>query len=179
MTIKVPKETDSISWSSMFVWSTSFMSTKQTAMQPNPLHEKEAALDARVDGIYRVLKGRISLDSLIPSCIEIAQEIESIGGIGGKEKLDILQQVIRQAVKESDKSAEEKERILQIVDTVVPLVVQAAIIASKSPIIGHVQAAVVGCCIPSKVKKCKCKKGECSCRKVVSSLPSLPENVVA
>ena len=127
------------------------MSTKQTAMQANPLHEKEAALDARVDGIYRALKGRISVDSLIPSCIEIAREIESIGAIEGKEKLDLLQKVLRQAIKECEKSAEEKEEILNVVETVVPLVVQAAILASKSPVIAMVQAGCVGCW--TKVKK--------------------------
>lgn len=170
ITIKVPRATESISWSSMFVWSTSFMSTKQTAMQANPLHEKEAALDARVDGIYRALKGRISANSLIPSCIEIAKEIEGIGGLEGKEKLDLLQKVLRQAIRDSGKSAEEKEEILNVVDTVVPMVMQAAVLASKSPIVGQVQAVVVGCCIP-RVKKCTCKKGECTCKKVLSSLP--------
>lgn len=158
ITIKVPNETDTISWSSMFVWSTSFMRKKQTAMQANPLHEKEAAIDARVDGIYRVLKGRISLDNLIPSCIEVAQEIEGIHGLGGKEKLDTLQKVFRQALKDSDKSAEEKEQILHLIETVVPMIVQAAILASKHPIAVQVHAAVVSCCIP-RVKK------------VVSSLP--------
>lgn len=148
---------------------------KQTAMQSNPLHEKEAALDAQVDGIYRVLKGRISVDNLIPSCIEVAKEIENLGQIPGKEKLDLLQKVLRQAVKESDKSVEEKEQILHTIETVVPLVVQAAILASKSPVVAHVQEALVTCCVP-KVKKCKCKKGECKCGKVVSSAPTLPEN---
>jgi Na+/phosphate symporter len=147
------------------------MSIKQTAMQSNPLHEKEAALDAQVDGIYRALKGRISVDNLIPSCIEVAKEIENIGGIPGKEKLDLLQKVLKQAVKDSDKSAEEKEQILHTVETVVPMVVQAAILASKSPVAAHVQEVLVTCCVP-KVKKCKCtcKKGECVC-KVVSSAP--------
>ncbi len=146
------------------------MSMKQTAMQSNPLHEKEAALDAQVDGIYRVLKGRISVDSLIPSCIEVAKEIENIGNIPGKEKLDLLQKVLRHAVKDSDKSVEEKEQILHTIETVVPMVVQAAILASKSPVVAQVQEALVTCCVP-KVKKCKCVKGECKCGKVVSSVP--------
>lgn len=135
----------------MFVWSTSFMSTKQTAMQANPLHEKDAALDARVDGIYRVLKGKIDIDNLIPTCIEVAQEIENIGELKGREKLDVLQKVLRQALKESEKSAEEKEQILHTIETVVPMVVQAAVLASKHPIAGQVHAACVGCW--TKVKK--------------------------
>ena len=114
-------------------------------MQSNPLHEKEAALDARVDGLYKVLKGRIQLDSIVPTCIEIANEIEGLGGIAGAEKLDLLQKVLRQAIKDSGKSKEEKEQILMIVDNVVPIAVQAAILASKHPIVAQVQTACVGC----------------------------------
>jgi hypothetical protein len=177
ITTRVPMEIDRISWSSMFVWSTSFMSKKQTAMQTNPLHEKEAALDAQVDGIYRALKGRISLDNLIPSCIEVAKEIENLGNIPGKEKLDLLQKVLRQAVKDSDKSGEEKEKILQTIDSVVPMVVQAAILASKSPVAAQVQEVLVTCCVP-KAKKCQCKKGECKCG-VIRRVETLPPNFVA
>jgi hypothetical protein len=145
-------EMDNISWSSMFVCSSSFIEVKQTAMQPNPLYERESALDAQVDGIYRVLKGRISVDNLIPSCIEVAQEIENLGQLKGKEKLELLQKVFRYALKESDKPLEEKEQILHVIDTIVPLVVQAAILASKSPIVAHVKEAIVTCCVP-KAKK--------------------------
>ena len=135
-------------------------------MQTNPLHEckcaegeckcpsfeKDTAMDARVDGIYRVLKGKINLDSIVPTCIEVAQEIENMGNIPGKEKLELLQKVIRQAVKDSDKTPEEKQQILSTVDTVVPMVVQAAIIASKHPVAAQVQEALVTCCMP-KAKK--------------------------
>lgn len=153
------------------------MVKKQTAMQSNPLHEQEAALDAQVDGIYRALKGRINLDNLVPSCIEVAKEIENVGHLRGREKLDLLQKVLRQAVKESGKSAEEKEKILGMVETVIPMIVQAAILASKSPVLAEVQAALVSCCVP-KVKKCTCKKGECKCRAVISRQPTLPPNFV-
>lgn len=136
-------------------------------------------MDARVDGIYRALKGKISVDSLIPACLEIAQELESIAGLKGKEKLELLQKVLKQAVKDSGKSTEEKEQVLHTIDTVVPIAMQAAILASKSPVVAHVQTACVGCCVP-KVKKCACKKGECKCKRgVVSSVASdLPGNFV-
>ena len=136
------------------------MTVKQTAMQTNPMikcscaegeckcpsFEKDTAMDARVDGIYRVVKGKIDLNNLIPTCIEVAKEIEGLTELKGKEKLDLLQKVLKQALKDSDKSVEEKEQILHTVETVVPMVMQAAILASKSP----VAAQVVGCCIPKK-----------------------------
>jgi signal transduction histidine kinase len=128
------------------------MTVKQTAMQTNPLHEESAAMDARIDGIYRVLKGKLNLDNLIPSCLEVAKEIEGIVDIKGKEKLDLLQKVLKQALKESEKSAEEKEQILHTIDTVVPMIVQAAILASKNPVAAQVQEVLVTCCIPRLTK---------------------------
>lgn len=119
-------------------------------MQSNPLRDRQAALDSRVDGLYRALKGRISLDNLIPSCIEIAKEIEGLAGMKGPEKLDLLQRVLRQMIEDSDKPEDEKKIVLTVVDTVVPLVVQAAILASKSPIVAQVQTACVGCWTKTK-----------------------------
>lgn len=133
-------------------------------MQTNPLHEckcvggeckcpsfaKDTAMDARVDGIYRAIKGRIDVNNLIPTCIEVAQEIENLGELKGKEKLDLLQKVLRQTVKESDKTVEEKDKLFSVIDTVVPVIVQAAILASKHPIVAQVQTACVGCWAKTK-----------------------------
>ncbi len=114
-------------------------------MQTNPLREKDTEMDARVDAIYSVVKGKLNVDNLIPTCIEVAQEIENVSGLTGRVKLDLLQKILRQAVKESEKSAEEKEQILHTIETVVPMVVQAAVLASKHPIAGQVQTACIGC----------------------------------
>lgn len=119
-------------------------------MQANPLHETQAAMDARVDGIYRVLKGRIDMENLIPTCIEVAQEIEKLGHVKGSEKLDILQKVLRQALRESGRPVEEQAEILRTIDTLVPIIVQAAILASKHPIAAQVHAACVGCWAKTK-----------------------------
>lgn len=132
-------------------------------MQTNPMlspegessFEKDTAMDARVDGIYRVVKGKIDLNSLIPTCIEVAKEIEGIAGLKGKEKLELLQKVLKQAVKDSDKSVEEREQMLHTIDTVVPMVVQAAILASKSPVAAQVQEVLVTCCMPKVSVKTK------------------------
>ena len=99
-------------------------------------------LDAQVDRLYSVVQGRITWDNLIPTCIDLGREVENLTHLRGKERLDLLQKVLRHALKESDLPAEEKERILFVIDTVVPLAMQAAILASKSPII----AQAVGCC---------------------------------
>lgn len=112
-------------------------------MQTNPLRSFE---DPRVDAIYRAVKGRIDLTSIVPACIEIASEIEQIHGLKGAQKLALLQDVLRLSISESKLGQTEKEIILRTVDTVVPVVVQAAILASKSPILKRVQATCLGCC---------------------------------
>ena len=119
--------------------------TEQTRMQTNPLAEE----DARVDALYRVLKGRINWDNLVPTLLEAARELEALPGLKGSEKLDLLQKALKHALKHSDKTDIEKEQILHYIDTVVPIAVQAVVLASKNPIVkavvGQVQAACVGC----------------------------------
>lgn len=112
-------------------------------MQTNPLRSVE---DPHVDAIYRLVKGRINFVTLIPTCIEVAQEVEQIHGMKGQEKLKVLQEVLRLAIRDSGMSDSEKESTLHIVETIVPMVVQAAILASKSPIVKQVQAVCTGCC---------------------------------
>ena len=111
-------------------------------MQTNPLHESDAQMDAQVDALYRTVKGRIDWDDLIPTCIEIGRELEGLTHLRGKERLELLQKTLRFALKDSDKSAEEKEQILHTIDTVVPMAMQAATIASKAPIV----AQALSCC---------------------------------
>jgi hypothetical protein len=89
--------------------------------------------------------GKIDLDRIIPSCIECARVIESLGGYSGADKLALLQKVLRFAVKESDRSPEEKATLTAMIDDQVPVIVHAAILASKNPIIGQVAATCVGC----------------------------------
>lgn len=111
-------------------------------MQANPLRSVE---DPRVDAVYRAVKGRITLSSLVPTCLEIASEIEQLTQLKGAQKLALLQDVLRMAIAESRMGAEEKQDLLTTIDTVVPILIQAAIMASKSPILKQVQATCVGC----------------------------------
>lgn len=118
-------------------------------MQTNPMAMATMEEDARVDALYRVVKGRINWDNLVPTLVEAGKELEALPGLKGSEKLDLLQKTLKHALKQSDKSDVEKEQILHYIDTVVPIAMQAAVMASKSPIVGavvgQVQAVCVGC----------------------------------
>lgn len=103
-------------------------------MQTNPLHEQDAQVDAQVDALYRTVKGRIDWDNLIPTCMELARELEGLTHLRGKQRLELLQTTLRFALKDSDKTAVEKEQILHTIDTIVPVAMQAATLASKLPI---------------------------------------------
>jgi hypothetical protein len=124
----------------------SFATTEQSEMQTNPLLLEQ---DARVDAIYRVIKGNINWDNLVPTLLEAARELEKFPNLKGSEKLDILQKALKHALKESDKSEEEKKKIVYYIDTVVPVAVQAAVSASKSPLVNaaidQVEAVCIGC----------------------------------
>ncbi len=100
-------------------------------MPQNPMH---TAVDPRIQHIYGAVRGRIDLDRIVPSCIAIAQEVEQLTHLKGPQKLELLQNVLRLAVVESKLSGEKQEEIFAIIDTVIPIVMQAAILASKIPI---------------------------------------------
>lgn len=102
----------------------------------NPMHKIQ--IDPRVDAVYKVVKGRINWDNLVPVCIEAAIEIQQFTELKGEQKLELLQNVLKQALRDSNKSVTEKEQILHYIDTVVPFVAQAAKLASKTPIVSYV-----------------------------------------
>jgi hypothetical protein len=137
-TIKVLIATVKISCRSIFICLRSFVVRKQTAMQSNPLHYTK-------DAVYNALKGKLDLNNLVGSTIQIAKEIEQIEKLKGKEKLELLQSILRISIHDSEKSLEEKEALYFTVDRVVPVIIEAAILASKSPIIKQVQAVCCGC----------------------------------
>ena len=80
------------------------------------------------------MKGRIDWDNLVPISLDIARELEGQTHLRGKDRLDLLQKTLRFALKDSDKSVLEKEQVLHTIDTVLPVAMQAAILATKSPI---------------------------------------------
>lgn len=121
-------------------------------MQTNPLRN-DMAEDARVDALFRVIKGKINWDNLVPTLIEAAAELEAMPGLKGSEKLDLLQKTLRHAVKVSEKSTVEKEQILHVIETVVPVIMQGIMMASKSPIVGQAIAQVEAVCVGCWTKK--------------------------
>ena len=110
-------------------------------MQQNPIHDREVKLEE----MFLLFEGKIDLDRMIPSCIACAQVIETLGEYNGPEKLSLLQKVLRIAVEKSVKSVVEKEHLLHVIESAVPMIVQAALMASKSPIVAQVEATCVGC----------------------------------
>ena len=112
---------------------------EQTAMQSNPIHHTK-------DTVYNALKGKLDLNNLVGSSIQVAKEVEQIANLKGKEKLELLQSILRICIHDSNKSSEEKEALYFTVDRVVPVIVEAAVLASKSPIlIRQVKAVCCGC----------------------------------
>jgi hypothetical protein len=116
----------------------------------NPMFAEEVA---RIDAVYRVINGNINWDNLVPTVLEAARELEAMPGLKGSEKLDILQKALKHALKTSDKTTVEKEQILHTIESVVPVVMQAAMMASKSPIVGAAMAQVESVCVGCWTKK--------------------------
>lgn len=113
-------------------------------MQANPMFEKDAQVDAQVDALYGVIKGRIDWANPIPVCLEVAKELEGMTQLKGPQRLELLQKTLRHAIGESDMKDEDKSESLVFVNTLLPTVMQAAILASKSPIVAHVQSVCCG-----------------------------------
>lgn len=102
---------------------------------------EDATLDARIDGLYRIIKGRVRWDNIVPTCIEVARELETMTELRGSERLALLQKTLKYALKESDLSINEKEGYLYVIDSIVPVAMQAAILASKNPIVNQAMSS--------------------------------------
>jgi hypothetical protein len=116
------------------------------------MFEKQAELDAQVDALYKVVKGRIDWNNLIPICLELAQELEGMSHLKGSQRLDLLQKTLKFAANDSDSGLddESKKVTLMFIDNVLPIAMSAAVLASKSPIAAQVQSA---CCPCFSLKK--------------------------
>lgn len=102
--------------------------------------------EVRVRQLLTLFKGRIDFDNLVPTALALAQELENMGTqLRGPQKLEVLQAVLKEAVKESTLDTMKKEEIYYTIDTTIPLVVQVAKIASKNPIVNQAAASCLSC----------------------------------
>lgn len=116
-------------------------------MQTNPIRaEALAVLDAQIDMVYSAIRGKIDWDNLAPTVLSAAHTLESIPDLSGPQRLDLLQKTLRHALKESDLPAVKKEEILHTIDTVVPILTQGIVLASKTPLLKSVQEVAFTCC---------------------------------
>lgn len=114
----------------------------------NPMFEKQAELDTQIDGLYKVIKGHIDWKNPIPMCLELARELENMTHLKGGQRLELLQKTLIFSLNDVDE--ETKKTATTFIENALPIVMSAAIMASKSPIIAHVQSA---CCFGSSLKK--------------------------
>jgi hypothetical protein len=103
--------------------------------------------DPRVDAVYKIVADHIDWDNAVPVCIEAAIEIQQFTQLKGPQKLELLQNVLKHALRESNKTPTEKEQILYYIDTIVPFIAQAAKLASKTPIAAHVVSCWKKCMV--------------------------------
>lgn len=91
-------------------------------------------MDPRVDALYRLVGGRIQWENLVPTLMEAAQELEQMRDLKGPERLTLLQDTLRVALSKSEMPQAKKETLSFFITTVVPIIVQGIIAASKVPI---------------------------------------------
>jgi hypothetical protein len=119
-------------------------------MQTNPIRaEALAIVDAQIDIVYSAIKTKLDWDNLVPAVLAAAQTLETIPGLSGPARLELLQKTLRHALKETDLPAVKKEEILHTIDTVVPILTQGIVLASKTPIaktLQEVEAVLLTCC---------------------------------
>lgn len=98
-----------------------------------------------VNRLLKLFKNNINWDHLVPTCLAIAQELENADKLTGKQKLKALQDVLRLALLDAPLPAEKKEEILHQIDTTVPVVMEAAKMASKNPIVNQAVSTCLLC----------------------------------
>ena len=96
--------------------------------------------------LYALINKDVNWDNLIPTCMSLGQAIENIGNMKGSEKLALLQDTLRYALKQSSLSEDKKAEITSVIDGVVPVIMTAAISASRSPIVKNAVEQVSHCC---------------------------------
>lgn len=103
-------------------------------------------MSTTAESLYALVSKDLNWDNLIPTCLALGQAIENIGNMKGSEKLALLQDTLRYALKQSSLSEEKKTEIASVIDGVVPVIMTAAVSASRNPIVKNAVEQVSQCC---------------------------------
>jgi hypothetical protein len=99
----------------------------------------------RTQQLFALVKGNIDWSNPIPACLTIAQELERITTLKGPQKLKVLQDALKFGLSETNLDADKKKEILGFVENTLPQVMQAAILASKHPVVNQAISACFTC----------------------------------
>ena len=99
----------------------------------------------RTQSVFAVVKKDIDWSNPIPACLRMAQVLENITTLKGPQKLKILQDALKFGLSEASIDHETKKSVLGFIDGTLPGIMQAAILASKQPIVAHAMAACFTC----------------------------------
>lgn len=93
--------------------------------------------EAHIHRLLVLFNSAVDWDNLVPSCLAIAQELENDSKLTGAEKLATLQEVLRVLLKKAEMPEDKKEDIARHIGMTVPIVMKAAMLASKAPIVNQ------------------------------------------
>lgn len=99
----------------------------------------------RTQSVFAVVKNTIDWSNPVPACLRMAQVIENITTLKGPQKLKVLQDALKFGLSESSIDAEKKKTVLEFIDTTLPTIMQAAILASKQPIVAQALTSCFTC----------------------------------
>ena len=95
----------------------------------------------RTQSVFAAVKNNIDWNNPIPACLRMAQVIENMTTLKGPQKLKVLQDALKFGLSEANVDHETKSTVLKFIDTTLPTVMEAAILASKNPIVAQAFSA--------------------------------------
>jgi hypothetical protein len=99
----------------------------------------------RIQQLFALVKNNIDWSNPIPACLTIAGELEKVTTLKGPQKLKVLQDVLKFGLTEANIDHETKKTVLGFVEDTLPQVMQAAILASKHPVVNQALSACFTC----------------------------------
>jgi hypothetical protein len=99
----------------------------------------------RIQQLFALVKNKIDWSNPIPACLIIAGELEKVTTLKGPQKLKMLQDVLKFGLLETSIDHETKKTVLGFIENTLPQVMQAAVLASKHPIVNQALSACFTC----------------------------------